>query len=59
MSRLSLNPWRMVQEKAAHDFTLLGLKAAIIVVAILLIYLALKIDNKWVLGGIFAYEILP
>ena len=53
------DPWSAVQRAAARDFTLFGLKAAIIAVAVLLIILALTINNKWVLGGILVYEILP
>lgn len=48
-----------VQEAAYEDFSLVGLKAAIIILALLLIFLALTINNKWVLAGILAWEVLP
>lgn len=51
--------WTALQRAAARDFTLFGLKAAIILLALVFIFLALTINNKWVLGGILAYEVLP
>ena len=42
-----------------EDYTLVGLKTAIIVWALFVIVLTLLIDNKWVLAGILAYEVLP
>jgi hypothetical protein len=47
------------RKKASRDMTLTGLKTAIIVWALFIILLAIFIDNKWLLGGILAYEILP
>ena len=44
---------------ANRDFTLLSLKTLIIVWAIFVIILAVIVDNKWVLTGILAYEVLP
>lgn len=48
-----------LQEKAYDDFSLVGLKAAIIILALILIFLALSINNKWVLAGVLAWELLP
>ncbi len=44
---------------AERDFTLVGLKTLIIAWALFVIVLTLFIDNKWILAGILAYEILP
>lgn len=41
------------------DFTLAALRATIIVWSLVVIGLAIIIDNKWVLAGILAYEVLP
>ena len=48
-----------VRREFYKDFTRAGLKAAIIVWAIFVIVLAFLIDNKWILAGILAYEVLP
>lgn len=48
-----------LQETVFQDFSLVGLKAAIILVALLYIFIALTVDNKWALAGTFAYAILP
>jgi hypothetical protein len=48
-----------VQSNFATDYTLSGLRLLIIVWAFFIIALALIIDNKWVLAGILAYEVLP
>lgn len=50
---------RQVHQQVYEDFTLGALKLSIILVALLLIVAAATIDNKWVLAGIFAYEVLP
>ena len=59
VNHLHANPWSWVQRKAESDFTLLGLKLIIIGWAIFIILLALFVNNKWALGGIIAYEVLP
>ena len=41
------------------DLTEAGLRAAIIVIAIVLVILALTVQSKWVLAGILAWELLP
>lgn len=47
------------RDAANRDFTLVSLKTLIIVWAIFVVFLTLIIDNKWVLTGILAYEVLP
>lgn len=47
------------RDAANRDFTLVSLKTLIIVWAIFVIFLTLIVDNKWVLTGILAYEVLP
>jgi hypothetical protein len=42
-----------------EEWTGPALTAAMIGVAILLIFAALTIKNKWIKAGILAYEILP
>lgn len=46
-------------EAAFEDFSLVGLKVAIIVVGLLLIFLALSVNNKWFLAGTLAWTLLP
>lgn len=53
------NPWAWVQSEANKDFTLFGLRVVITLWALFVIVLAWTISNKWILGGILAYEILP
>lgn len=48
-----------IRELASQDLTLFGLKALIIAWALFVILLTVLIDNKWILAGILAYEILP
>ena len=48
-----------IRKKAAEDFSLFGLKATIILWCLVIIFMVLSIDNKWILAGILAYEILP
>lgn len=50
---------KRVQAAAANDLTEFGLKAAIILVALLFIGLALTVKNKLLLAAILAYIILP
>lgn len=47
------------RKKASNDMSLTALKTAIIVWALFIILATLFIDNKWILGGILAYEMLP
>lgn len=47
------------QKAAFDDFTVFSLRAVIILWAIFLIVLVLNIQNKWILAGILAYEVLP
>jgi hypothetical protein len=54
-----MNPVESVRRTFQKDFTLAGLKATIIVWSLLVIVAAIVIDNKWVLAGLLAYEILP
>lgn len=56
---LGHNPWAWVQKQAHDDLTLFALRTVIILWAIFIIILVLTIKNKWVLGGILAYEVLP
>ena len=42
-----------------NNFDLVGLKGFIIFWAFLVILAALSINNKWILAGIIAYEVLP
>ncbi len=48
-----------IQRSFARDFTATGLKAAIVIWAFIVVIAALSIDNKWILAGMLAYEILP
>jgi hypothetical protein len=48
-----------IRKEFYRDFTKTTLKILIIIVALLVIALALYVDNKWVLAGILAYEVLP
>jgi len=41
------------------NFSLFGLKAFIVLWALFVIVLAMRINNKWLLAGIIAYEVLP
>ena len=47
------------REAFAADFTEATLKALIILWSLMVIALALLFDNKWLLAGILAYEVLP
>lgn len=47
------------REAANRDFTLVAMKTLIITWAVFVIFLTLIVDNKWVLTGILAYEVLP
>lgn len=50
---------KKLQAQFARDMTSGMLKTAIILVALVLIVLALTVENKWLLAGILAYEVLP
>ena len=50
---------KQIQATAAKDLTEFGLKAAIIMVALMFIALALIVNNKLVLAAILAYIALP
>jgi hypothetical protein len=50
---------RQVQKGAYSQLSLVGLKAVIILLALGLIFLALSTNNKWLLAGELAYEVLP
>jgi hypothetical protein len=53
------NPVESVRRQFEKDFTVASLKATIIVWSLIIIGLALWINDKWVLAGILAYEVLP
>ena len=48
-----------IQEKLTDDFSLVALKGAIIVLALVFILIAIMVNNKWFLAGTFAYMVLP
>lgn len=48
-----------VRRQFEKDFTLAALKTTIILWSLIIIALAIIIDNKWVLAGVLAYEVLP
>jgi len=50
---------KRTQQALAEDFTTTALKIIIVLWALFVIVLALGIDNRWILAGILAYEILP
>ena len=51
--------FQSVRSAANRDLTTFGLKTVIIVWSFIVIALALSTNNKWLLAGILAYEILP
>lgn len=53
------NAKQSLKQAAANDLSEVGLKAAIIVVALIFIVAALVINNKLALAAMFAYLILP
>lgn len=53
------SPIESVRRSFEKDFTLAALRATIITWCLVVIGLAIVIDNKWVLAGILAYEVLP
>lgn len=55
-----MNSWiRALQQQFASDFTLTSLRVTITLWALFIIVLAWVINNKWILAGILAYEVLP
>ncbi len=59
MRSLLEHPTFALREALSGTWTTEALKAAIIGVALLLIVLAVCVNNKWVLAAILAYAILP
>lgn len=54
------HPFREIRASFYEDWTQASLKAAIVLWALFIIFLVIfVVDNKWVLAGILAYEILP
>lgn len=51
--------FQSVRVAANRDLTLVGLKTAIVAWSLVVIVLALSSNNKWMLAGLLAYEILP
>ena len=47
-----------VQEKTS-SYSLVTLTALVLMTAVILIVLAVTVENKWVLGGVIAYTWLP
>lgn len=48
-----------LREAAYDDVSLVGLKAVIIVLALILILIALSVNDKWILAGTLAWVLLP
>ena len=53
------NATESLKMAAANDLSLVGLKAAIIAIALIFIAAALLIDNKIALAAMLAYILLP
>lgn len=53
------NWFDIIQKQATKDFSLFGMRLFILAWAIGVIILSWVIDDKWVLAGIIAYEVLP
>lgn len=52
--------WENVRQSFYEDFTATSLKTIIVLWALMVIFLVLfVVDNKWLLAGILAYEVLP
>lgn len=52
--------FRSIREHFQNDFTTATLKTLIVLWALFVIVLVLFfVDNKWLLAGILAYEVLP
>jgi hypothetical protein len=54
-------PWVDAAQRAfaRSSFTAAGLRAAIIAVAVVAVWLAFRTDNRLALAGILAYLVLP
>jgi hypothetical protein len=48
-----------VTSQANNDLTMTGLRLTLTAWALLVIFLAWYLDNKWALATLLAYEILP
>lgn len=54
------HPFKKIRQEFYEDWTQASLKAAIVLWALFIIFLVIfVVDNKWILAGILAYEILP
>ncbi len=54
------HPGKKIRQAFYEDYTVTGLKVAIVAWAIVVsIAVIFFIDNKWLLAGILAYELLP
>ena len=52
--------WNNVRQSFYDDFTVASLKTMIVLWALMIIFLVLfAVNNKWLLAGILAYEVLP
>lgn len=54
-----MHPFAELRQAVHDDLSLVALKGAIILMGLLFIVLALTINNKWLLAGVFAYGALP
>jgi len=56
-----MNHWiEQTRRNFARDYTTTALKTMIVVWALLVIFATIfVVDNKWILAGILAYEVLP
>ena len=59
MSELLEHPGKKFRQDVYDEYSVFALKTFIIAWALLVIVAALWIDNKWLLAGILAWEILP
>ncbi len=53
------HPFTEVKQWFYEDYTVNVLKSLIIAWCLLVIVVTIFVDNKWVLAGILAYELLP
>jgi len=53
------HPFGEIKAGFYEDYTVTTLKVLIIGWALLMIILALSINNKWLLAGLLAWELLP
>jgi hypothetical protein len=59
VSGLLEHPGKQFRADVYEEYSVVALKTFIIAWALLVIVAALWIDNKWVLAGLLAWEILP